>query len=266
MRLPDALAAGELQRTASIRWVTSELLPTICRRRLAIHADLEWDPDPAMYPLFLQYLEAARLLGFARKIHARLGPPSGEVLTAVESGALSIDHLDRAEPGELNLLARSSTVVTLLPCASFCAGTPLAPARAMVDGGAAVALASNFNPLDTPMLSMQMVVSLACRQMGLTAGEAIAAATINGAHALGRADQVGSLEVGKSADLLLLNIADYRDLANHLGMNLVHLTMKRGELVYREADVVQPPRNSGPRPVPGSTGTVPALRGRAGLV
>jgi imidazolonepropionase len=194
-----------------------------------------------MYPLFLQYLEAARLLGFARKIHALPGPPSGEVLTAVESGALSIDHLDRADPGELSLLARSSTVATLLPCASFCAGTPLAPARALVDGGAAVALATNFNPQHSPMLSMQAVVSLACMKMGLTAGEAIAAATINGAYALGRAEQVGSLEVGKSADLLLLNISDYRDLANQLGMNLVHLTMKHGEFIYQEGNVARRP-------------------------
>ena len=241
LRLPDAGTSTEMERTEAATWMTDHLLPKIWRRGLALHADLVWDSDSAMYPLFLRYLEAARVLGFARKIHAAEGAPSGEVLTAVENGALSIDHLERAEAVELSLLAHGSTVATLLPCASFCRGTRMAPARAMVDGGVAVALASNFNPRLTPMLSMQTAVSLACLKMGLTAGEAIAAATINGAHAVGRADRVGSLERGKSADLLLLNIGDYRDLADHLGTNLVHLTMKRGEFLYQEGKVARRP-------------------------
>jgi imidazolonepropionase len=239
MRLPEAAAGDELERTAAI-WKASNLLPRIWRRGLALHADLVWDPDPALYPLFLHYLETARVLGFARKIHCGPGAPSGEVLTAVENGALSIDHLERAEPAELGLLAHSSTVATLLPCESFGAGTRPAPGRALVDGGAAVALATNFNPRNSPILSMQAVVALACLQMGLTAGEAISAATINGAHALGRADRLGSLERGKPADLLLLNVPDYRDLAQQLGMNLVHLTMKCGDLIYQEGKVRRP--------------------------
>jgi imidazolonepropionase len=221
--------------------MAAELLPRIWRRGLALHADLQWNPDPVMYPLFLRYLEAARVLGFGRKIHCGPGVASGEVLTAVENGALSIDHLERADAGELSLLAGGSTVATLLPCARFREGRPLPPARAMVDGGAAVALASNFNALLTPMLSMQAVVSLACLQMGLTAAEAISAATMNGACALGRGERVGSLERGKLADALLLNVGDYRDLADHLGMNLVHLTMKRGEILYQEGRVIRRP-------------------------
>jgi imidazolonepropionase len=240
LRLPEAEAGAELERRAAI-WAASDLLPKIWHRGMALHADLEWDPDPAMYPLFLHYLESARVQGFARKIHGGPGAPSGEVLTAVENGALSIDHLERAEAAELGLLAHSSTVATLLPCESFCAGTQLAPARALVDGGAAVALATNFNPRNSPILSMQAVVSLACLQMGLTAGDAISAATINGAHALGCADRMGSLERGKPADLLLLNISDYRDMPQQLGTNLVHLTMKRGEIVYQEGKVVRRP-------------------------
>jgi imidazolonepropionase len=241
MRLPETAAASDLERAAAAIWTAADLLPRIWRRGLALHADLVWDPDPAMYPLFLHYLEEARVLGFARKIHAGPAPPSGEVLTAVENGALSIDHLERAEPAELGLLARCSTVATLLPCEPFCAGTQPAPARAIVDGGVAVALATNFNPRNSPILSMQAVVSLACLQMGLKAGEAISAATINGAHALGRADRVGSLERGKPADLVLLNISDYRDMAQQLGMNLVHLTMKRGDLIYQEGKVARQP-------------------------
>jgi len=240
LRLPEAAAGAELERRAAI-WAASDLLPKIWHRGMALHIDLAWDPDPTLYPLFLHYLEAARVQGFARKIHSSPGVPSGEVLTAVENGALSIDHLERAEPAELGLLARCSTVATLLPCEPFCAGTQPAPACAIVDGGVAVALATNFNPRNSPILSMQAVVSLACLQMGLKAGEAISAATINGAHALGRADRVGSLERGKPADLVLLNISDYRDLAQQLGMNLVHLTMKRGDLIYQEGKVARQP-------------------------
>jgi imidazolonepropionase len=88
---------------------------------------------------------------------------------------------------------------------------------------------------------MQAAVALACMQMGLTAAEAISAATINAAHALGRADGIGSLEWGKPADLLLLNISDYRELAQQLGTNLVHLTMKRGDVIYQEGKVAQRP-------------------------
>jgi imidazolonepropionase len=242
MRLPDAAAGGELERAAAAIWMASDLLPKIRRRGMAVHADLVWDTDPALYPLFLHFLEAARVLGFARMIHSGPDAPSGAVLTAVENGALTIGHLESAEPAEVSLLARGSTVATLLPGTLLGGGGARpAPARALVDGGAPVALATNFNPRHSPMLSMQAVVSLACLQMGLTAGEAISAATINGAHALGRADQVGSLERGKAADLLLLNISDYRDMSNQLGMNVVHLTMKRGDVIYREGAVGRRP-------------------------
>lgn len=237
MRLPDRTASREAERAAVARRISAELLPTLRRRGLAVCADLEWDPDPAIYPLFLQYMEAARLEGFARKIHDTGAAPSGSVLTAVENGALSIDHLERADTYELSLLARSSTVATLLPGTAFTSGGRFAPARALVDGGAAVALATNFNAQHTPILNMQMVVWLASTHMGLTAAEAISAATFNGAHALGRGDRVGSLERTKSADLIVLNIGDYQDLGKQVGTNLVHLTMKQGKFVYQEGRV-----------------------------
>jgi imidazolonepropionase len=101
----------------------------------------------------------------------------------------------------------------------------------------AIALGSNFNPHHTPMLSMQTVVALACGRLGMTIEEALSAATINGAHSLGCAEKVGSLEPGKSADLLILNAGNYRDLEHSLGTNLVHLTMKRGRFIYKEGEV-----------------------------
>jgi len=127
--------------------------------------------------------------------------------------------------------------VTLLPCWGLRNDGEQEPARALIDAGVPVALASNFNPLDTPTLNMQAVVALASKDLGMTVAEAISAATINGAHVAGCAAHAGSLELGKSADLVILNISDYRDLAHHFGTNLVQLTMKRGKFIYQEGKV-----------------------------
>ena len=128
-------------------------------------------------------------------------------------------------------------MATFLPAASFCTAGRHAPGRAFIDAGAAVALGTNFNRQHTPTLNMQSVVALACMWLGMTPAEAISASTINSAHALGCADRVGSLELGKDADLVILNVADYREVAHHFGMNLVHMTMKRGEIIYKEGEV-----------------------------
>jgi imidazolonepropionase len=117
---------------------------------------------------------------------------------------------------------------------------PVPPARRMIAEGVALALGSNFNPHNAPTWNMQSVVALACRQMVMSPGEAISATTINGAHALGRGEQIGSLEPGKIADVLLLNTDDYRDLGRYFGVNLVHMTLKRGVPIYRESEVGAP--------------------------
>jgi len=238
LRLPPG-RSGEEVRQAAVESVFAELLPKIRRRRLARFADLVWDSDGASSECFARYLRRARGLGFACKIHAEQPSLTAAIAMAVEHLVVSIDHLEHATAADALLLAGSSTMATLLPGASFHDGGRHAPARALVDAGAAVALATNFNPRHTPMLSMQAVVALACLRMGLTAAEAISAATINGAHALGCADRVGSLEPGKSADLLLLHVSDYRELTRQFGANLVRLTMKRGKLIYRAGEVAR---------------------------
>ncbi len=136
-------------------------------------------------------------------------------------------------------------MATLLPYASFQTGGPGAPARALIDAGVPVALASNFNPLLTPTFNMQTVVALACLRMKMTPAEAISAATVNGAHALGRGHRAGSLEPGKLADVLILDASDYREIARRFGVNLVYMTIKRGEIIYREGAVAGS-RSAGP--------------------
>lgn len=234
--------SGEEARRQAIESVSAELLPKIRRRRLARFADLVWDNDGAPPEYFTRYLRLARSLGFACKIHAEQQSPAAAIAMAVEHLVVSIDHMEHATAADAKPLGGSPTMATLLPAVSFCNSGHYAPARALIDTGTALALATNFNPRHTPMLSMQVVVALACSKMGLTAAEAISAATINSAHALGCADRVGSLEPGKSADLLLLDVSDYRELARQFGVNLVRLTMKRGKPIYRAGEVARRPR------------------------
>jgi imidazolonepropionase len=237
LRLPPPDAREDEQALADCDRICAEFLPKIRRRRLASFADLAWEERPALASAFARYLEAAHQLNLGRKVHADGPSPSAAVALAIEHAAASIDHLEHATAADAALLGRSATIATLLPCATFHSDGPYAPARTLIDAGAPVALATNFNPHHTPTLNMQTVVQLACSRMGMTPAEAISASTINGAHALGCAPKVGSLEPGKSADLLILNISDHRELALHFGMNLVHSTMKRGQFIYEEGEV-----------------------------
>ncbi len=227
--------------TAGVDWVTTEFLPKINRRRLAKFADLVWEEQRGQAAYFAKYLQLAQALGMRCKLHADGLAPSTAIAAAIEAGATSVDHLEHAGAADAELLGRSGTIATLLPCASFHSDGRYAPARTIIEAGAPVALATNFSPYHTPTLNMQAVVNLACLRMGMTPAEAITAATINGAHALGCADKLGSLEPGKLADLLILNISDHRELAHHFGTNLVHSTMKRGEFIYEEGPVAPRP-------------------------
>ena len=237
-RLPGDLNGGSWHAT---EWVVTELLPKIRRRGVAHFADLAWNSDSALLPCFNHYLETARQLGFGRKIHADGANPAAAIALAVLHKVVSIDHLEHATACEARQIAEAGIMTTLLPSASFSGDAREAPARALIDAGVAVALGSNFNPHHAPALNMQAVVALACGRLGMSLEEAISAATINGAHALGCADKVGSLEPGKSADLVILNASHYRDLQHSLGTNLVHLTMKRGQFIYKEGGVAPHP-------------------------
>ena len=233
-RIPPQYQNGEFRQAAD--WVMGDLLPKIWKRGIAEFADVAWDALPERHESFGRYLQVARDLGFSCKIHADQMEPAAAVATAVRHLVVSIDHLEHATGREAAMLSASGVMATLTPCASFREGRH-APARALVEAGVPIAIATNFNPHHTPTLNMQMAIALACLHMRLSVAEAISAATINGAHALGCADRVGSLEPGKSADVLILNVPDYRDLAHTIGTNVVHLTIKRGDVIYREGSV-----------------------------
>jgi imidazolonepropionase len=229
------------EAAAYLEWFSSNILRKAHRRKLAQFADIECDRQSFNPEEVRQYLRRAAQLGFMLKIHAGQSAQSGCALLAAEFGAVSVDHLDFVGEEELAMLAGSETIATLAPGSTFYLGTRGAPARDLISRGAAVALASDFNPHTSPTCNMQMVVSLACSQLQMTPAEAIAAATINGAYAIHRGARSGSLEPGKDADLIILNASDYREIPYHFGWNQVHLTMKRGITIYREGVVARGP-------------------------
>lgn len=240
LHLPAYDSQPEPARREYRRWLVQDFLPRIRKARLAQFADLSWDPDPHQQPSLDAFMDGARAAGFSCRVHAHGMRPGGAIALAVRHLAVSVDHLEEATASEISMLAGSPTMATLLPMASFHTGAASAPARALVDAGVAIALGSNFNARHNPTLNMQTVIALACLRMGLTPEEAISAATINAAHALGCADRRGSIELAKDADLAILNVSDYRDLASNFGANLVHATIKRGEVIYREGSILPP--------------------------
>jgi imidazolonepropionase len=181
-------------------------------------------------------LEAARTLGFPLKIHADEFDNLGGASLAVALKAASADHLVKTSQDDIDALGTSDTVAVALPCTPFgLAEAHYTPARALLDAGAILALASDLNPGTAWCGDMQFVIALACRYMKLTPAQAIVAATINAAAALRHADQIGSLEVGKQADVLILSVDDYRHLGYRFGENLVEVVIKKGN-VYRGCD------------------------------
>jgi imidazolonepropionase len=177
-------------------------------------------------------LQAGLACGLLPKLHADEFKSLGGVSLAVELGAVSVDHLDVTPPDEIARLAGSDTIGLLLPAVGLNLGSAhAAPARAMVEAGVALALATDVNPGSAPCLSMPLTMAVACRYGRLLPAEALNAGTINAAYAVGLGDRVGSLQVGKQADLCILNTPDYRDLVYWLGDNPVETVIVRGRVV-----------------------------------
>jgi imidazolonepropionase len=177
-------------------------------------------------------LQAAKLMGFPLKIHADEFDNLGGSSLAAGLGAVSADHLVKTSPADIAALAQSETVAVALPCTPFgLAEREYTPARAILEAGGLLALASDLNPGTAWGGNMQFAIALACRYMRLTPAQAIVAATLNAAAAINRADTIGSLEPGKQADLLILNVSDYRHLGYRFGINLVQTVIKCGEVI-----------------------------------
>jgi len=208
-------------------------LATIHTRNLAEFCDVFVEPGAFSPDEARRIFAAAKSIGVGIKVHADEFQSSGGAALAVEVGAISADHLGAITEADIYRIADSNVVATLLPATLFMLGElRYAPSRKLIESGAAIALATDFNPGTSPTLNMQFVLSLACTQMKMTPAEAIVAATINGACAVQREHRLGSIEPGKDADVAVYDLSDYREIPYFAAVNFCVATFKKGELVW----------------------------------
>jgi imidazolonepropionase len=217
--LPPERRGSPADRAAYVDEVCDQMLPAFAGR--ARFCDVFCEASAFTVAESRRVLSRARALGYALKLHANQLGPSGGARLAAELGAVSADHLDFASDEELDALHAAGVTGVLLPGCSFTLSAPYPSARRLLDRGLTVALATDFNPGTSYSESMQMMIALAVSAMGMTLEQALAAATLGGAHALALVDEVGSLAPGKRCDVILLRGADERELAYHFGVNLV---------------------------------------------
>ncbi len=209
-----------------------EMIPRVTREGLARFCDVFCDTGYFTVEEARAILTAARDAGLGLRIHADELGHSGGARLAAELGALSADHLEWVNERDIRALRESGTVATLLPGTAFNLGlTRYPPARAIIGAGVPVALATDLNPGSCYTPNLQLILSIACSQMKMTPAEAITAATINGACSLGLSERLGSIEAGKQADIVLMNVPDYREIPYRFGVNHCAVTIKRGKVV-----------------------------------
>ncbi|MCR4403374.1 MAG: imidazolonepropionase [Firmicutes bacterium] len=215
--------------------VIEEIIPRVASDKLAEFCDVFCEEGVFSVEQSRRVLEAGKAAGLAPKLHADEIAPMGGAELASEVGAASADHLLCASLSGIRRMAEAGVVATLLPATSFTLMLGrYADARAFIDAGCHVALATDFNPGTSPTLSMQFVMNLAALGMRLHPAEVICACTINAAHALGRSDEMGSIEVGKFADIIVADVDTHLKLPYQLGTNFVDKVIKRGQLVVSE--------------------------------
>ena len=209
-----------------VDFAISEVLPEAAKLAVAADVFLErgaFDADQAR-----RYLEACREAGLALRLHGDQFTEAGAIPLAIELGARSVDHLEATRDGGIRALAASDVTAVLLPASALFLARPMPPARALIDAGAAVVLATDFNPGSAFTESLPLVCSLACTQLRMTPAEALAACTVNAAHVLGLARRKGRLALGYDADVVLLDAPDWRYLAYHLAGPVVATTIAGG--------------------------------------
>jgi len=211
-----------------IALICSRLLPYIAKHKMAKFCDAFCEQEYFSVEQSRKIFETAKSLGLGIKIHADQLSQIGASKLAAEVGAISADHLEKIDDAGITALKQSGTIATVLPGVSFFLHCGYPPARKIIDAGIPLAMASNFNPGSCMSYSMPLMMTIACTQMPLTPEEAICATTINGAAALGLSSSLGSIEVGKQADIILYNVPDYRYLLYHFGKDHVAKVIKRG--------------------------------------
>ncbi len=207
------------------------MVPYVGKKKLAAFCDVFCERGYFGLEDAERVLQAGRRWGMGLKVHADELTPLGGAELAARLGAVSADHLECVSENGIARLAESGVVAGLLPGVSFFLNHGYAPARELIDAGVPVAIASDFNPGSCMSFSMPLMMTIACTQARMTPEEALVAATLHGAAALGIAGETGSIEVGKRADLLIAEIPDYRYLAYHFGRNPIRATIKNGTVL-----------------------------------
>lgn len=227
--VPLEYRAAPRTRDEYVALIVEEMLPRVAAGRLAMFADVFCEPGVYTVAESRRILQAARAAGLGIKLHADELEPGGGAELAAELDASSADHLAAISPAGIRALAASGTVATLLPGTMAFLGRPRqAPARDLIEAGAAVALATDFNPGTSPTVNFPLILTLGVSQLRLSVAEAVVAATVNGAAALGLAHETGQLAEGMSADIALFDIGDIRELPYWYGDHRCHATWVRG--------------------------------------
>lgn len=219
------------KKDAYVELVCEHMLPYVARKNLARFCDVFCERGYFTVEESRRILERAKSLGLQLKVHADEFTAIGGTQLAAELGALSVDHLEHVQAEGVKALKAGETVAVVLPGVSFFLRHPYAPARALIDAEIPVALASDFNPGSCMSFSIPLMMTIACTQMSVTPEEGICAATLNAAAAVGLSSILGSIEVGKQADIILYDIPSYDYLAYHFGTNLVATVIKKGTVL-----------------------------------
>lgn len=210
-----------------------DMLPKVAELGLAEFNDVFCEKGVFTPEQSERILEAGKALGLTPKIHAdEIEPYKGAELAA-EVGAISAEHLLVASDEGIQKMAEAGTIAVLLPGTAFFLRAPFARGRLMIDEGVPVAISTDFNPGSSPTMSLPFIMNLACMHMGMTLEEVLTATTINAAYAVNRGEQIGSLEVDKKADVIILDVANYKQLQYFYGMNHTNTVIKNGQVVVR---------------------------------
>lgn len=215
--------------------VIREMLPKVAELKLAEFNDVFCEKGVFTPAQSRRILEAGKALGLTPKIHADEIEPYNGAELAAEVGAISAEHLLVASDEGIQNMAKAGTIAVLLPGTAFFLRAPFARGRLMIDEGVPVAISTDFNPGSSPTMSLPFIMNLACMHMGMTLEEVLTATTINAAYALNRGHEIGTLEAGKQADIVLLDVANYKQLQYFYGMNHTHTVIKSGRVVVRDS-------------------------------
>jgi imidazolonepropionase len=218
---------------AYLDFILAEVLPEAAR--LAEAADVFLERGAFDAAQARRYLQACRDAGLALRLHGDQFTESGAIPLAIELAARSVDHLEATGAEGIAALAASDVTGVLLPASALFLSRPMPPARGLVDAGAAVALATDFNPGSAFCESLPLVISLAATQLKLSPAEALGACTVNGAHVLGRSDRLGRIAPGYAADVVLLEAPDWRYVAYHLAGDVVAAVIEKGAVAVGRA-------------------------------